>query len=137
MTSVVNRREWPFLCGLRALALIAVVVWAGGSVAFMFRVGRRNDSTFLMALFTLWVLSPFIGLAFAAVVSKRWPATARATLYGLIFVLTAGALAAYGKVAFGPPAGTPAAMFLLVPLASWLLVATFFAGKKILLGRTK
>ena len=137
MTSVVNRREGPFLGGLRALALFAVVVGAGGSVALMFRVGRRNDSALLLALFTLWVLSPFMGLAFAAVVSKRWPATARATLYGLIFVLTAGALAAYGKVAFGPPARTPAAMFLLVPLASWLLVATFFAGRRMLIGRTE
>ena len=69
MTSRVSR----FLGLLRAVAMIAVVAGAGGSIGLMLRVGRRNDSRILLALFGIWVLSPFLALVFANVVSMRWP----------------------------------------------------------------
>jgi hypothetical protein len=45
------------------------------------------------------------------------------TLHSLMLVLTLGSLAIYGEVAFGPPRAKPAAVFLMVPLASWLIMA--------------
>jgi hypothetical protein len=94
-----------------------------GSLGLMLWVGHRNPSPILLILFTGWVLSPFIGLGVADRVSKGWSALTRATLHSVMLVVTLGSLAIYGRVAFGPPRPTPAAMFLLVPGGSWLLAA--------------
>ena len=111
------------LGSLRAAAIMTALVGAGGSIGCTLRVGRRNHSLPLMSLFAVWVLSPFVALVFAGVVSKRWPARARATLYGVTAVVVLGSLAIYGDVAFGPPRAKPAFFFLAVPLASWLAMA--------------
>ena len=108
---------------LRAAALIAVLVGAMGSVGLTLCAGRHNHSLILMALFAVWVLSPFMALVWANVVSKRWSALTRATLYSVMLVLTLGSLAIYGDVALGPPRAKIASFFLVVPAASWLLIA--------------
>jgi len=127
MTSKLSQqgREANFLGPLHAVAMIAVAIGAVGSTGLMFRVGHRNNSRILLLLFTIWVLSPFVALAVANVVSKRWSVVTRAALYSLMLVLTLGSLAAYGNIALGPPRAKPAFIFLVVPLASWLLIATF------------
>jgi hypothetical protein len=110
-----------FLAFLRAVALIAVVAGAVGSVGLMLRAGQRTRRL-LLVLFFIWVLSPFVALAWANVVSKRWPVLTRATLYCVTLVITLGSLAFYGKLVL-PPAGSPRAfVFVAVPLASWLLM---------------
>ena len=119
-----------FLGLLRAVAMIAVLAGAGGSIGLTLRVGHRNNSRLLLVLFCTWVLSPFIALVWANLVSKRWPILARATLYSVMLVLTLGSLAIYGEVAFGPPRAKPAFVFLVVPLASWLLIAIVVAAAK-------
>ena len=108
---------------LRAAALIAVLVGAVGSVGLMLYVGRRNESRILLVLFALWVLSPFMVLAWANVASKRWSVLTRATFYSLSLVLTLGSLAIYGYIAFGPPRAKTAFVFVVVPPSSWLLIA--------------
>ena len=108
---------------LRAVAIIAAVAGAIGSVALTLYVGRHNASRILLSLFVIWVLSPFVALVCASIVSKRWPVLTRTTLYSLMLVLTLGSLAIYGDVAFGPARATPAFAFLVVPLVSWLLIA--------------
>jgi len=100
---------------LHAVALIAVVVGAVGSVGLMLYVGRRNESRILLVLFALWVLSPFMVLAWANVASKRWSVLTRATFYSLSLVLTLGSLAIYGYIAFGPPGRRPLSYSLLFP----------------------
>jgi hypothetical protein len=119
-----NRREpeGRFLGLLRAAALIAVLVGAVGSFGFMLRAGQRAPG-FLIVLFALWVLSPFAALAVATVVSTRWSALTRATLYGVMLALALGSLALYGHVALGPPRAQAAFVFVVVPPASWLLAA--------------
>jgi hypothetical protein len=107
---------------LRVVSLIALVVGAAGSIVCMLRVGHRSGFI-LLALFTIWVLSPFVALVVAASVSKRWTVLARAILYGLMLIFTLGSLVVYGTVAFGPPRPQPAFAFLVVPFASWLLMA--------------
>jgi hypothetical protein len=53
-------RERGFLGLLRAVAIIAVLAGAGGSIGMTLRVGHRNNSRVLLVLFGIWVLSPFI-----------------------------------------------------------------------------
>ncbi len=125
MISKVSRGklEGGFLGLLRAAALIAVLTGAGGSAGLMLHAGRHNNSRILLVLFALWVLSPFMALVWANVVSKHWPVLTRATLYGVMLVLTLASLAIYGDVALGPPRAKTASVFVVVPPASWLLIA--------------
>jgi hypothetical protein len=117
------RPEGGFPGLLRAVARVAVVCGALGSLGLMLWVGHRNPSRILLILFTGWVLSPFIALGLADRVSKGWSALTRATLHGVMLVVALASLALYGGVAFGPRRSTPAAVFLVVPVGSWLLAA--------------
>lgn len=108
---------------LRAAALIAVVAGAVGSVGLTLYAGHRNASQVLKLLFVLWVLSPFAALLWASLVSKRWSVPTRAALHSLTLVLALGTLAIYGAVALGPPRAKTAAVFVVVPPVSWLLIA--------------
>jgi len=123
LTSRVQRgsRDGGFLGVLRAVALIAVVAGALGSVGLMLWVGHRNPARALLFLFVIWDLSPFIGLILVEIVSKRWSALTRATLYGVMLILALGSLASYADVVWRPRP-QPAFMFLVVPLGSWLLM---------------
>ena len=124
MTSKVSRgrTEGGSLGLLHAAGLIAVLVGAVGSVGLMLHAGRNNPSRLLLVLFVLWVLSPFIVLVLANMVSKRWSVLTRATLSTVMMVLAVGSLAIYGDVALGPPRPKPAFVFVVVPPASWLLI---------------
>jgi hypothetical protein len=108
---------------LRAVALVAVVVGATGSIGLMLHVGRRNPSRLLLIMFAIWVLSPFVGLALAASGSQRWLVTARERVHVVMVIVALASLAIYAQVAFGPPRPRPASAFLMVPLASWGLIA--------------
>src|SRR5207253_9390363 len=80
-------------------------------------------SPVLLILFAILLLSPFVALLFAIIVSKDWSVLTRATLYGVVLVLTVTSLAIYGDVALGPPRTKTAFVFVVVPPASWLLIA--------------
>lgn len=124
ITSEANRGKPDdgFLDRLRGVALMVVAAGAAGSLGLMFRADQRTPR-FLLVLFVIWILSPFVALAWANMVSKRWPVLTRATLYGVTLVITLGSLAFYGKF-ISPPAGSPRAfVFVAVPPASWLLMA--------------
>ena len=117
-----GRPDGGFLGLLHAVAPTAVVAGAGGSVALMLWVGHRNPSRILLVLFAIWVLSPFMALLIANAVSKRWSVITRAALHGVMLVLTLSSLAIYGDVVLRPPKSTPAFVFIVVPLGSWLLI---------------
>jgi hypothetical protein len=107
---------------LRAVGLIAVVAGAAGSVGLMLRAGRRTPRL-LLVLFVIGVLSPFVALAWANLISKRWSVLTRATLFCVTLVVTLGSLAIYGDLV-KPPAKSPAAfVFVAVPPVSWLFLA--------------
>src|SRR5260370_38079839 len=97
-----KRPDGGFLRPLCTVALLAVVAGAVGSVGLLLRAGRRTPRL-LLVLFVLWALSPFVALAWANMTSKRWSATARATLYCVTLVVTLGSLAIYGPVVLPPP----------------------------------
>ncbi len=107
---------------LRAVAIIAAVAGAAGSVGLMLWVGHRNPSRLLLALFVMWDVAPFIALAWANTASKRWSVLTQATLYTVTLVISVASLAIYGNVAFGRPRPTPAFMFLVVPPGSWVMM---------------
>src|SRR5437870_3969373 len=111
---------------LRRVALIAVMVGAAGSIGLMLRA-RQRAPLFLVALFTVWVLSPFTAFVLADRVSKRWPALVRKTLYCLMLVVTMGSLAIYGADALWPRKAQPAFVYVAVAPASWLLIAMALA----------
>lgn len=108
---------------LRAAALIAAVAGAAGSLGLMFRAGHRQKSIVLMGLFTTWVLSPFVGILWATMVSKRRSVVTRATLHIASLILTLGSLAIYANDVLRPSRLKPAFVFLMVPLGSWVLLA--------------
>lgn len=98
---------------LRTAVPIAAVAGAVGSIGFMLYAGRHNHSVILLALFTGWVLAPFVALLWA---------NTRAMLRGVTVAVALGSLAVYGYDAWRPPAKAAAA-FLMVPLASWVAIA--------------
>jgi hypothetical protein len=108
---------------LRLTAWIALLVGAAGSVGLMLYAGRHNASRLLMIIFAIWVLSPFMGLVLAHVVSKSWSVVTRAALHSLMLIIALGSLAIYADVALGPPRAKTAAVFVVVPPTSWLLIA--------------
>src|SRR5437879_1308157 len=135
MTQESRRRTEGGLLGLlHSASLVAVLAGAVGSVGLMLHAGHRNPSRLLLVLFALWVLSPFMALVLANMVSKRWSVLTRATLYAVILVITLGSLAIYGALVFGPLRAKTGFIFLVVPAASWLLIAIVVAIAAVILG---
>ena len=58
------------LLRLRTAALIAVLAGAVGSVGLLLRATNRNPSQLLVVLLAIWVVSPFVALLWASIVSK-------------------------------------------------------------------
>jgi hypothetical protein len=109
----------------RAMVLGIVVAGALGSLDLTLKAGQNNKSFILVALFVAWVQSPFIAFIAANIASKRWSFPARVSLYTLTIFITLGSLVGYsGVVNF--PRVKPAAVFLLIPLLSWILMVLVF-----------
>jgi glucan phosphoethanolaminetransferase (alkaline phosphatase superfamily) len=49
------------------------------------------------------------------------------TLYWLMVIVGLGSVALYADVALRPPKSTPAFRFVMVPVASWLLMIVVFS----------
>ena len=77
----------------------------------------------LLIFFTVWVLSPFVGFLLFDLAPKRRSVRLPAALHGVMLLLAIVSLAIYGLVALGTPGPKPAAVFLLVPLGSWVVFA--------------
>jgi len=110
---------------LRISTLVLGIIGAIFSLIMVIHGGRNNKSIFLIMLFIVWVVSPFVALLLANRISERWPALFRTILYSLIVIVTFGSFVAYGGILH--PEGTkPAFVFLVVPLLWWLLLGVFF-----------
>ncbi len=110
---------------LRTTALIVALVGAVGSLYFMFSAGRKQNSIILLALFTAWVLSPFVGLFISNKISNRWTVPTRTLLYWLMIAITISSLVAYSG-AFNTPETKNAFIFIIFPIISWFLIVTVF-----------
>ena len=111
-------------------ALVALSVSSISSLYFMFNVGRNQKSILLLLLFTGWVLSPFVGLVIANTISKPWLVLARKPIYKLMVILSIASFIAYSGI-LSPTNLKPAFMFLIVPLASWVIILIFILFHKI------
>jgi hypothetical protein len=129
-----ERSEHDFLGILRVAARIALLAGAAGSVGLMLRAGHRTPRLLLL-LFVFWVLAPFVALASADAVSQRWSAPTRATLYGVTLVIALGSLVIYADDALRPRTAQAAFVFVVVPLASWMLTAIAIPIAAFLTGR--
>ncbi len=105
---------------LRPIAMIVLMCGALASLGLVLNAGRHTPAL-LLILFIGWVLSPFIALLIAYAISKRWLVIARVTLYSLMLIITIGSLVGYSGV-WSPPGTKPAAVFLIVPLSSWVIM---------------
>lgn len=108
--------------GARVALLAVLVAAAVASLSLMFRMGGRNPSTLLVALFTGWVASPFVGACVLTIAGRVLSAGGQVGLVVVSLLVAAGALSFYsGAVTVG---GTrPAFVYLMIPLASWMLLA--------------
>ena|SRR6266404_47254 len=106
-----------FVGPLRSAALVGAV----GSLGLLLRSGRHTPRL-LLALFVVWVISPFVAAVLSDVLAKRRRVLGGATLYCVTLVLTVGSLVIYGAVVCGLFRARPAAVFLLVPLGSWVVI---------------
>ena len=82
---------------LQAVALVVLLIGAEGSLDFMYDAGRNQKSFWLISLFTIWVLSPFLALLFANMVSKSWLTSNRVRSYFLMLLIAMGSLVCYSR----------------------------------------
>src|SRR3954447_12007675 len=108
---------------LRQAALAANVVGAVGAIAFLL-YAKQHPPKLLLAMFVVWVLSPYVGLSVGSSVSKRWKTGTRTALYGTTILIALGSLTVYAADALWPRKAQPAFVFVLVPPAAWLLAIT-------------
>jgi glucose-6-phosphate-specific signal transduction histidine kinase len=107
----------------RTIVLIAMILGASGSMGLMLYAARGQQSLLLIALFTGWVLAPFVALIWAYLISSNWATLMRRTLDGVIILVTSGSLAIYGSLALGTLKAKNGFIFLVVPAGAWLLIA--------------
>ena len=103
--------------------MIGLTIGAITSLALMLRAGHRQRSIVLVLLFAAWVLSPFFGLVYAHLSSKRWLRSVRVVLYALTVLVVFGCPAIYARVAFGRTTLKMGFVFLVIPFVCWLLIA--------------
>ena len=110
------------LGGSTHVALIVLLIGAAGSLALLINAGRTGPKPLLVSM-TLWVLSPFVALVVGNAMSKRWSASIGDSLRRTMVVVALASLALYSLDTVRHVAGKPAAMYVLVPPLSWLLIA--------------
>lgn len=108
--------------GFRSAAIVVVTTAAIVSAVLTFYAGRRNPSTLLVAVFALWVVSPFAAFAVAHAISSRWSASARKAMSLAMIGVAAVSVAIYAAMAAELLRMKLGAVFLVVPAASWLVV---------------
>lgn len=107
---------------LQIAAALVVVAGAAGSVYFTLHAGRNNNSIVLPFLFVIWVLSPLITFLIVILVSKNWrDRVHHKWLYILMIIITIGSLVSYSGI-FIPSGTKAAAVFLIIPLISWVMI---------------
>jgi len=88
--------------------MILVIACAAGALASTLYTGRHNPSWLLVGLFVVWVLAPYVAVAFYMM---RRPAA-------LALAVSVGSLLVYVYAAIGPGAHG-AFLYLIVPAGCW------------------
>ena len=101
------------------------VIAAVASLRVMYSVGSNQQSILLIALFTGWVLSAFFAMLVVNLVSSRLNDKPQLLAHILIIILNLASVVAYSGV-FSIPDTRPAAIFLIVPLGTWVVIGIGF-----------
>jgi hypothetical protein len=107
---------------LRLTALIALVIGAIGSLGLWIHAAK-HPPPLLIVLFVIWVLSPFVVLGIGHVVSKRWASGTQAALYWVTLLVSLASIVIYADDAVSHRTAHPAAVYVVVPPASWVVSA--------------
>lgn len=107
----------------RRAALVVVLLSGAVSLGLMLWVGRQNAAVVLILLFTVWVGSPFAALLYLDRTVRRWQRTRQQATYRQMHLIGLGSVAIYAAVVFLMHPAKPAAPFLAVPAATWVLIA--------------
>ena len=112
MTSIFNHHQISILYKMAP----RIVGWcAVGSFSIMLYTGKHQDSKFLILLFSMWVLSPFIALYLAYKHHIGWPVLRRTLLNQLMLIVSMSSMLIYGLSLF-VPFRRPAFVFLFYTL---------------------
>lgn len=121
---------------LRTAALVAVLAGAVGAIG-LWIYAARHPPPLIIALFVVWVLSPFAILGIGHVVAKRWsPGTQKALYWVTLFIVLAN-LVIYGDDAVAHRTAHPAFVYVAVPPASWLVTIAAVTIGALMAKRTK
>jgi hypothetical protein len=82
-------------------AIIGLAIGGAASLALTLYAGRHQRSVILILLFALWVVSPFLGILCAHLITDRWLRFARIMLYALTLCVVSICPGIYAAVAFG------------------------------------
>src|ERR1043165_5842891 len=107
---------------LRATAQIGLAVSFAISICLFLRAGQRTPRLLLLGM-AFWVFSPFAILTWLNAISKSWSILTRVTIYWVTLLIALGTLAVYGDDARGHRRAQAAFVYVIVPPASWLLMA--------------
>ena len=102
-----------------SLVSTASAVCALGSMSI---IGQRQRSVLLIAMFTVWVLLPYVALTVLNMRARAWSAEARHSVQYATLLISLASLARYVAVVLRPLKSQPASTFLIVPLASWIAI---------------
>ena len=103
-------------------AVIGLTIGAITSLALMLRASHHQRSIILIIVFAAWVVSPFFGLVYAHLNSKRWLRSSRVTLYALTILILLVCPVIYAGVAFGHATLKVGFVFLVIPFVCWLMI---------------
>lgn len=117
--------ENKFYRFLQLFTFLMTVIAAVASLRIMYSVGSNQKSILLIVLFTGWVLSAFIAMLVVNLVSGRLNDKQQLLAHVLIIILNLGSVAAYNGM-FSTPEMKPAAVFLIFPLISWMIIGIGF-----------
>ena len=116
-------RDEPERSSLRFIASLALFIAAIGSLASMFIIGSRQKSLLLIAMFLVWVLSPYVALAVLDSRARAWHSASRVRMRYATVLISLMALGRYMWVVIWPLEAQPASTFLIVPFISWIAIA--------------
>lgn len=106
---------------LRTIALVTMLAGAAGSLGLLLRAGQSTPRL-LLVIMAVWVLSPFVLLVLAGATAKRWDFITPAVGCIATLIVTLGSLAAYITDGVWHPWVKPAAVYVVVPPLSWLVI---------------
>ena len=111
---------------LHSAALVALIAGATGSLTLLL-MSARHTPAILIFLYTGWVLLPYVTLAAGRSRLMRRSAKSGALMSVAALIVVGAAITAYVAAALMRNAPRPAAVFLMVPLASQVLAAAAYA----------